>query len=261
MMEHLCRNREVEKIHAILTSDSTTMQDDLPGAPKGGKDRAASEAIKPRITAELETAHSSVTVSAVACGWMGDNMEGIKKELDARHETVETTNARCVLGWSGNDHSGNTKTRASGFRGGVPNWKDGAREQAQLTGAMLSRLPRLPVIFGCWCGDTWHYVNNGPGTAAPRATMLGEDMINNIMLPSGTLVLNMVEVYKTIERDGSDFWHFAKNAPAQSRIAKVVNWSSFSAHFTELLIAIYDSDEWSCTTYELDDWWKTLHMR
>ena len=81
-------------------------------------------------------------------------------------------------------------------------------------------------------------------------------MINNIMLPSGTLVLNMVEVYKTIERDGSDFWHFAKNAPAQGRIAKVVNWSSLSAHFTELLIAIHDSDEWSCTTYELDDWWK-----
>jgi hypothetical protein len=88
-------------------------------------------------------------------------------------------------------------------------------------------------------------------------------MINNIILPSGTLVLNMIEVYKTIQRvvndKGviSDYFHFAKNAQAQGQMAKVINWSSLSAHFAELLIAIHDSEQWSCASYAVDDWWKT----
>jgi hypothetical protein len=172
MMEHLCKDRASENLHAILTSDSTTMQDDVPGVQAGPRyNMAVSEKMKPRITAELETAHSSVTVSAVASGWMSNNMEGIKKALAAQHETVETTEARCITGWSANEHAGNTtKNKNTGFRGRdceKPAWKDGSREKALLTGSFLGELKRLPVIFAAWCGDLWHYTNKGPGSAAP----------------------------------------------------------------------------------------------
>ena len=183
MMEYLCVCREMERLGAILTSDSTTMQDPV---PKKNENFLASEALRPRITAELETAHSSVAVSVEAGGHMSCNMTCIKEILCASQETVETTNSRCVVGWSGNELTGNTQVNkgksTSGYRGGTPAWEPGSRGDAMATAAMLSKLPRMPVIFACWDGDEWHYTE-GEWGASEKATKLGEEMINTSSYP------------------------------------------------------------------------------